>query len=177
MVDVAAGSVDIWAVLWPVIVGGTLTLIAPAAGFLWTTLNERRKAKLDAAHVALCAALALERFSVTCWPVSYSGRDHTERTGQPIRQDMPALEDIPASSEWKGMDVVLADAVMSFHNRIEAAEIIAAHAHVYENNLFSFETEVTAKGREAWLLAERLREAYDLPQQTELRKSLRSMLD
>lgn len=133
MVDLAAVPVDIWPVLWPVIVGGTLTLIAPAVGFLWTRLSERRNAKVDAAHVALCAALALERFAVTCWPVSYSGRDHTERTGQPTRQDLPALEDMPASSEWKGMDIGLADAVMSFHNRIDAAEVMAAHAHVYEN--------------------------------------------
>lgn len=124
MVDVAAVPLDIWPVLWPVIVGGTLTLIAPAVGFLWARLSARRSAKIDAAHVALCAALALERFAVICWPVSYSGREHTEHTGQPIRQDMPALEDIPASNEWKGMDVSLADAVMSFHNRISAGALL-----------------------------------------------------
>ncbi len=168
---------DTWAVLLPVMVGAALTLIAPTAGFVWARIVDFKKDKVDAAHVALCAALALERFAVMCWPVSYSGHEHAERTGQPIREDMPGLEDIPAATDWKGMDVNLADAVMSFHNRIDVAEVIAAHAHSYEHNSFAFETEVLAKGREAWILAERLRRAYDLPPQTELRKSLSSMLD
>ena len=139
-----------------------------------STYKERKAAAIEVSHVALRAALALEKYAIACGTcLSDSGTFYASSGGDgaPITQ-LPAL-DLPANIEWKRLKPNLANRALSLENTIN-----------YGNGAISFEIGYNSPDEEcrqgelqaghcghlAILLAEELRTEYKLPPMEALSK-------
>jgi hypothetical protein len=134
---------DTWR--WIGVVVGTGVISAAWTTF-WGWLIELRKTATITRFVALQAAIALERYAIACWPVTYSGDDHFRHTHEPFFVNMPTLDALPESEHWRSVDVELSDAVLSFISKVQISEIKATHASRFEGNPFDVETEAARRG-------------------------------
>ncbi|UZE46989.1 hypothetical protein ONR75_18465 [Rhodopseudomonas sp. P2A-2r] len=160
---------------WPGFVKTVLGAGAGAAIVAW--YREHRAKKERATYIALRAAIALENYAISCWRLVFSGRAHYEQTGSPLADAVPELIGMPSDADWKEVDSSLTNEALSFANTVSIAQILSDHSRFFEGNPFEAETSAKERGRDAWLISERLRRRYKLTPRDEEKKRLEELFE
>lgn len=85
-------------------------------------------------------------------------------------KSLPTAPVIPEDIDWRSLDPIFADAVLSFMTLSKIAHSEPAHARIFEGNPFDFDDATRMLGRRALEIASELRSRYGMRPTTEYEK-------
>lgn len=131
-------------------------------------VTHRRKWKSERNYLAIRLIVVLERFSVDCAEAisqSYLAEQSKGGTGDRIGE-IPTIGGFPNDADWKALDPILAERVLSFPTQLELAKhYIAGLWHTSDEDYFyeDVQCRTASYGLDVWSLALDLRNLCKVP--------------
>ncbi|QGX80690.1 hypothetical protein EB234_30760 [Mesorhizobium japonicum R7A] len=145
-------------------------LISALAGWVADFVKERWSEKRSARYAAMRCAIAFESYAADCWNNANMSEGHFHMAEEAYSESLPPAPVIPEDIDWRSVDPILADAVLSFMTSSKIAESEAAYARVYEGNPFDFDDATRMLGRRALEISSKLRSRYGMRPSAEYEK-------
>ena len=145
-------------------------LISALAGWAADFVKERWSEKRSARYAAMRCAVAFEHYAADCWNNANMSEGHYSMVQEAYSKSLPPAPAIPEDIDWRPVDPILADAVLSFMTSSRIAESEADYARTFEGNPFDFDEATKMLGRRALEIASKLRSRYGMRPSAEYEK-------
>ena len=89
-------------------------LVSALAGWAADFVKERWSEKRSARYAAMRCAVAFEHYAADCWNNANMSEGHYSMIQEAYSKSLPPAPAIPEDIDWRPVDPILADAVLSF---------------------------------------------------------------